>query len=1392
MEIPIISSDELLSTLQIRALLLLLKSASFEEVNHIYQTYNAAAMTIFKHNNSAEKIFQDSERIVLLCELISKLAGVHRKDDFKIPYLNQLVNLFIIPMINCEHVLGLSISQWLYGIIHKYLMSVDITKRALDFMSDSLSCILDKGTEERLKPDLVFHVLSCCELISNSPHTLILDALIDVIHPHLVGWIETYTTYISSIITTLCNLVKPSSDDSSRKLRINKIFSIFVPLFHVIQSMFSGKSFISVSHVLILFFYLCSSFERTQTIFSEVFESLSEWFESLQYYHREGEIVASKGINYWYGLVKQFHMTLSDPKMEEEEEKGEEEKEEEDVRVVVVPDFSDKLRSLHEKMVWCEESILGISEKSALFASQASGLHVKSTKESEEFSFYVDLCAQIVCATSGQKEILFEKYHFMILETFRTKTLPEQITDFRNELLMCCKCLAFWVGSFGPDQTTIFLSKEKMGLLFDKFIDHLLRIEKSLGLAASEWIYHLCTNYSYFNVDERAQVFKKIKDSLFTLLTLDSGENFPGPELFLKILTLLGNLSSILDNSIRDEILDTIQPNILRWFEIYPSSSFVGKWLVILHNITLSEDDWSPCQHRCVSLFPTIEKLSSPIRGVFVNEGIMVIKHLVALVAHFCCVEEYSVKLHASLAIFLDDWYEVFKAEGDEWGIRNWSKLIASFSNIPCLVQFLCPKYDVHMEWCALHGAWPIHHDIYQRNVMQHRLTTSQRELLAARRKTILSMQRLGDDMIRAKFLMKGGRSTKTLGRFEKWKRSVKIHTSKMKVDLGDIESESLKRGLDLKSFLSGRRSITFHKLFFPFSTAQNLKCIHLCVNSLSTQPQCLRISFHLKNGFTMSNIHRIQRVASNSSHSSHSSLVPQLEYEWFVLPVHISDIVSCEMECMCSWKWEKWCHVEALRLVRETKKESERRERHEKKSQFYLSHRGKFQHSNLIDEDGESSTVDISTRIRSTTITSPRVLTPLCILGSGAFGEVLLVKMEGMETPCVLKKMLKIGEKTVLRSCKKEFRAQLRLFMHPQCFSRIPRPLCILNCMNANLEGVFGFMMEYCAGGSVRSFARSWAVVEPTAQGCQDTSESEISHSTVRSFDSLKIASLCVAMIECLDDVFRAQPDSLVHRDIKPENFLVRVDPATSKCTVVLGDLGLLQIQDTVSSILCSKTTMSESHSSSISSEKTLSHFALCGTFVYNSYEALNEGFHSQAGDAYSLGMTILSLFSNESPLYGHPLLRGIEDPSLFIERLITIMERHRMPSITNFPIFTSLKDHPGGRKIHDCLEDIYSGLTEKDIHKRMTTAIARERIQEIKEFLPSVGEGWRCPSIEEVIRQQLLKYEGDSGSVLSEQPPLIPLGSSYSSTYCPSSLSFSSISASTPLRTHSHSVGG
>ncbi|GKT34948.1 hypothetical protein ADUPG1_008207 [Aduncisulcus paluster] len=404
-----------------------------------------------------------------------------------------------------------------------------------------------------------------------------------------------------------------------------------------------------------------------------------------------------------------------------------------------------------------------------------------------------------------------------------------------------------------------------------------------------------------------------------------------------------------------------------------------------------------------------------------------------------------------------------------------------------------------------------------------------------------------------------------------------------------------------------------------------------------------------------------------------------------------------------------------------------------------------------------------------SNTLYSSSNMEPLCILGRGGFGEVILVNIVGMTAPCILKKMLRIGDSKVVSDCRKEFKHQCKLFMNPMCSNRIPRPLYILDLLDANYQGIYGFCMEFCVGGSVKAFAQSWcsrkrkpkkSLIDDefsddfffNSESDSDTAPLNDHHDDPLSLDPLRVCSLCVGMIECLDDVFTAKP-TLVHRDIKPENFLVRTDPKDQECVVVLADLGLAMIQQ---SVLKSGSTVTIADMESLKKDHLeidgkQKHHSFCGTVSYSSYESLKYGEQSQKSDAHSLGMSILALFLCSPPFVNHPCLLPIRKTMDIVQMVANLLKQKRFSPLSRTPLFNSLNTIEDGKfkPVHDCLNEVFKGLTLLDVDKRMDVHTAREKVQSIKHLLPKIGEGWKCPSIDDIVSSQLAKYDGDPGTI-------------------------------------------
>ncbi|GKT13730.1 hypothetical protein ADUPG1_010320, partial [Aduncisulcus paluster] len=323
----------------------------------------------------------------------------------------------------------------------------------------------------------------------------------------------------------------------------------------------------------------------------------------------------------------------------------------------------------------------------------------------------------------------------------------------------------------------------------------------------------------------------------------------------------------------------------------------------------------------------------------------------------------------------------------------------------------------------------------------------------------------------------------------------------KCKNDAFCKESWYYDQSSEAQKMLKGEDDVDLSHLSIPFPSPNPMKGAYICVNEDYSSPSLL---------FTFTD------CDGKKTCKKYEFTRPEHGYEWHFLPIDLYNIVLCEIEGKGWWfdKNSRFFWIYSLVFIRGDdipftspppltpvpvpscssktptstlslpSKPVKEEEEQQQKQEIVIKGNDKDprpkdtkpkKHKDKKKHDPKHGKPKYNPKHDSLTLTSASTLTSQCIIGSGGFGEVLLVLIDGIPFPCVLKKMLRIADKTVVKGCRKEFKVQLKLFTNPKCFNRIPRPLYILDLLDCDMKGVYGFLMEFCVGGSVSAFAKRW-----------------------------------------------------------------------------------------------------------------------------------------------------------------------------------------------------------------------------------------------------------------------------------------------------------------------------
>ncbi|GKT26560.1 hypothetical protein ADUPG1_013399 [Aduncisulcus paluster] len=613
--------------------------------------------------------------------------------------------------------------------------------------------------------------------------------------------------------------------------------------------------------------------------------------------------------------------------------------------------------------------------------------------------------------------------------------------------------------------------------------------------------------------------------------------------------------------------------------------------------------------------------------------------------------------------------------------------------------------------------------------------------------------------IVKPEFVKEGGRDSIPIPRDDPKVVDPSFSVVKCKNDLYSKESEKYDMSSKAQKMLKGEEFeweeedelkdgvLPLSHLSIPFPSPSPMKGAYICVEKYDSSPSLL-FTFTDCDGKKTSKKYEFTR--------------PKHYYEWHFLPIDLYNVVLCEIEGKITREEESYPLVFISSLV--------------------------FLRGDDIPTSPPLplplplpcraiSPYTVPPDSVTLTPTSPSTITPQCIIGSGGFGDVIFAHLMSPYFPipavlCAVKCMKNASTHKENVHCvkrmKEEFVNQCKLYSKPSLQSCIPRPLHMLDFLDDDLKGTFGLAMEFCQGGNVMEFAKSWAVnVNEDVDEDEDEDDPE--------YDPVKIAALCVAIIECVATLFDVKK-KLVHRDIKPDNFLVRYNALKKQCHVLLGDLGFVEIRESMSrSSFITKDSSSSSSSSSSDGLTFEFKTSIVGTLCYSAPESLSSGFYCQRSDVWGVVLTIWSLFNDmKQPFMSIPTIRSIppspEYDSILCSRLCKLAsDPDRLPQLTDSEIFCSLETMEDGKynAVYKAFLEVFHGMLNPNRFKRMTIHQAHSLTRELKHILPRVGEGWECPSIEEYIADQLEEYDGCTGTIHSSSSS----SSSSSSCSCSSS---------------------
>ncbi|GKT27835.1 hypothetical protein ADUPG1_000219, partial [Aduncisulcus paluster] len=305
--------------------------------------------------------------------------------------------------------------------------------------------------------------------------------------------------------------------------------------------------------------------------------------------------------------------------------------------------------------------------------------------------------------------------------------------------------------------------------------------------------------------------------------------------------------------------------------------------------------------------------------------------------------------------------------------------------------------------------------------------------------------------VVKPEFVKEGGRYSIPIPRDDIKLVDPSFSMVKCKNDAFCKESKGYDQSLRAQKMLKGEDSISLSHLSIPFPSPSPMKGAYICVIKDSSSYFCAD-----QHDSSPSLLFTFTDCDGKKTFKKYEFTRPEHKYEWHFLPIDLDNVVLCEIEGKGMW-WKEnnrqfvsrnYFNILSLVFLRgddiptspplltpvpvpssssktptstlslpsKRVKEAVKEEGEEEEEEVVIKGNDKDprpkdakqkKHKDKKKDNPKDGKPKSNPKHDSLTLTSASTLTSQCIIGSGGFGEVLLVLIDAIPFPCVLKKML-------------------------------------------------------------------------------------------------------------------------------------------------------------------------------------------------------------------------------------------------------------------------------------------------------------------------------------------------------------------------------------------------